>query len=472
MPWRLPSSSAREFRSLIIAAFTLEVSFLLPHLARTQAEQAGLMLLAYLVGGAAFAWMLWHLRHSGHLLSSRRGLAIVIAAAVVFRLTLLPLSPVTSSDVHRYLWEGIAQSHGFDPYVVAPDAKELASLARELPTLSQAVTHRHIPTIYPPFAQALFLCNAVVFGGSLIGWKIILLVFDGALAAGVWMAIKDRSLPLVGIAGVLWCPLLLLETYEAGHLDLIGAALIVLAVVTMDRRRPILSGIALGLCINVKYLWPLLVLVLLARRAARQRQAAVFVAATVIVAAACWIPYRSGITGAWDTARMFVETWAFNDAIFEGLRRLIPGPPWIPMLFTTGLLVSLAVLLAARRPRDLWVDVWLLSGTALLLSPVAYPWYFLWIVPGLALRPPAWLVVWVLTIPVLHVVDWRYAVTGHWDSMPWLWVLIEVAPFILLVGGLRRRLIHGGNVEGRPSRAAVGGRRREPLVEGAVGNEK
>ena len=437
-----PSPGVHEFRSLLVGALTLEASFILLHLARTPAEQTGLALLSYTLGGAAFAWVLWCLWGIGNIASSRRALALVIVAAVVFRLTLLPLAPATSPDVHRYLWEGIVQSHGFNPYVVAPDATELASVAGDLPKLSQAVTYPHIPAIYPPFAQFLFLCNAMLFGGSLLGWKLILLVFDGVLAVGVWTLLKNRSLPTVALAGVLWCPLLLLETYEAAHLDVVGAALIVLAVAAMDRRRPILCGVALGLCINVKYLWPLLVLILLVRQAARQRHALVFVATVATVAAVCWLPYRSGLGAALETARMFTETWTFNDLIFEFLRDYLPGPRWAPMVVVTACLVALATALALRRSRDVWVDVWLLSGAALLLSPVAYPWYFLWIVPGLAIRPPAWLVIWVLSVPALHMVDWHYATTGQWNSMPWLWVVVGVAPALLLALAWWQRLAH------------------------------
>jgi len=250
-------------------------------------------------------------------------------------------------------------------------------------------------------------------------------------------------LAIVGLAGVLWCPLLLLETYEAGHLDLIGAALMVLAIVALARGRLILSAVALGLCINVKYLWPLLVLIILAGQAVRQRRAVVFLAVAALTVVAAWIPYRSGFENAVTTARTFAESWTFNDLIFEQLRRL-PGPRWLPMALVFGLLAGLAVALALRRPRNIWGDVWLLSGSTLLLGPVAYPWYFLWIVPGLAIRPPLWLIVWVLSVPALHLVDWHYVSTGRWDPMPGLWAVVGIIPAALLIRAWWQRLTRDG----------------------------
>ena len=56
-----PSPKAHEFRALLVGALTLEASFILLYLARTQAEQTGLVLLSYTLDGVAFAWVLWRL---------------------------------------------------------------------------------------------------------------------------------------------------------------------------------------------------------------------------------------------------------------------------------------------------------------------------------------------------------------------------------------------------------------------------
>ena len=424
--------------ALIACALLMEVAFVLVYFARNPGQQVKLLLWSYLISGLAFAWLLWTVRNADDRKSSRWTIAVVIAAAIVFRLTLLPLNPAASQDVQRYLWEGLVQLHGFNPYVLPPTAPPLAPLAHEYNAVWASVNHPDVAAIYPPVAQLLFLGNAAVFGGSLLGWKLILFAFDGLLAAAVWALLRQRSGAMIGLAGVLWCPLLLLETYEGGHLDLIGVALIVLALATLSRGRWIPAAIALALAINVKYLWPLLVLIVCARQAAQQRRGIAFVFVAAAVAAVCWLPYRSGLTEAMATAKMFAESWTFNDVIFEYLRKL-PGPRWLPMAVVLGVVLAAAVVLARRARQDIWSDAWLLSGTALLLGPVAYPWYFMWIVPGLALRPPLWLAIWVLAVPALHVVDWHYVTTGLWDPMPWLWLIVGTVPAALLVNGWRKR---------------------------------
>jgi alpha-1,6-mannosyltransferase len=428
-------------RLLLVCALPMEAALLLMHLHRDPAEQVALVLASYVISGAAFAWLLWRLRDLVADGSQRATVIVLVAAAVVFRLTLLPLTPATSQDVQRYLWEGLVQLEGYSPYVLPPSAEELGPLAEKYHEVWCLINHPDVPAVYPPVAQFLFLCNAAVFGGSLLGWKLILLIFDGLLALGVVMLLRDRSQALVGLTGVLWCPLLLIECYEGGHLDVIGAALMVLTIVAMSRGRPILAALALGLCINVKYIWPLLLLILLSRETSRWRGRLVFIMVTLAVAAAGWIPYRASLPSAVATLRMFAEHWTFNDVIFE-LVRMLPGPRWLPMMLVTGVLAAWAGVLAYRRSADIWRDAWLLTGTALLLGPVAYPWYFIWIVPGLAHRPPLWLVVWLLSVPALHVVDWQYASSGRWEAMPWLWYVVGAAPAILLARACWCRLAH------------------------------
>jgi len=442
---------------LLIGVVAMEGSFALLHFAPRPPDQVGLVLLSYLVCNLTLAWLIWQFRRHPQRLS-RSALTVVLVGGVVFRLTLLPLPPATSPDVIRYLWEGVVQRLGFNPYVSPPSAPELAPVEAAYPKLAEAVNHPSVhpelAAIYPPVAQMLFRLNAALFDGRLLGWKLILLVFDGLLALSLWHLLRERQDAVAGLTAVFWCPLLLLECYEGAHLDLIGVTLLVLAVLAFQRRHALAAGVALGLAIDVKYLWPLVAFVLLVRPAFARRRGVVFCAATLLVAALAWLPYRDGLGDALATVRYFAEHWTFNDLAFEALRQL-PGPRWLPMAVVLAVLTALAGCLARRRAgEEVWPDVWLLCGTALLLGPVAYPWYFLWIVPGLALTPPLWLILWVLSVPALHLVHWQYVATGQWDPMVWLWPLVDALPAVLLIRGWWRRLtrpaaLHA--VDGRPS---------------------
>ena len=88
-------------------------------------------------------------------------------------------------------------------------------------------------------------------------------------------------------------------------------------------------------------------------------------------------------------------------------------------------------------------DIVLVLGVALLLSPASYPWYFLWLTPGLlAIRPnqlssratpPAWVVLWLGLTPVLHEYMpffFRTELAMPFKVLPWM-IALPVAPLLL-----------------------------------------
>ncbi len=424
-------------------AIIIQAGLLLPGWAGEPAQQVALVLLAYAVAGAGFAGVLILIVRRSQAAVSRSELVLIVVAGVVFRATLFPLPPATSPDVHRYLWEGLVHEAGFSPYVHPPAAEVLDPLADAYPThaanVRQPSVHPEIPAIYPPTVQMLFWANAALFHGALWGWKLILLAFDGLLAVAVMVLLRQAGQSYRWLAAMWWCPLLLLETYEGAHLDLVGVSLLTAAIALCNGRRYLTAGALLGLSINVKYLWPGLVFLYLLPRVWRERRALRFGLATLAMVGLAWLPYRAGLVNVWQTSRHFMEHWAFNDLLFE-LLRLLGGPPWLPGLLAGVLLLTLTAVLALRSPREERQDVWRLTGAGLLLSPVAYPWYFLWVLPGLAGKLPGWLVAWVFLVPALHIVDWHYAATGEWDHMKWLWYVVGVVPGLLLLHDIRRRL--------------------------------
>jgi hypothetical protein len=88
-----------------------------------------------------------------HSRDSRAGLWLILATAVLFRLTLWPLAPTLSEDLYRYRWDGRVQLAGWNPYAISPNDPRLNDL-REA-----AVRHfaaPELPAIYPPLAELTF----------------------------------------------------------------------------------------------------------------------------------------------------------------------------------------------------------------------------------------------------------------------------------------------------------------------------
>src|SRR5262245_363898 len=77
---------------------------------------------------------------------SRTSVRSILFFAMLYRLIFLGTPPILSDDIDRYVWEGRIQNHGFNPYSLAPNAKELESLRDEN---YEHVNHAEISAIYP-----------------------------------------------------------------------------------------------------------------------------------------------------------------------------------------------------------------------------------------------------------------------------------------------------------------------------------
>jgi len=109
-------------------------------------------------------------------ISDRRALLIIFMLGISARLFFLGYPP--NPDIYRYIWEGIIQNHGFNPYAVAPDDPMVAHLAQgEWRGLVAGVNHRWMTAIYPPAAMLMFRLLAWI-SPTVIWFKTVFLILD------------------------------------------------------------------------------------------------------------------------------------------------------------------------------------------------------------------------------------------------------------------------------------------------------
>lgn len=184
---------------------------------------------------------------------SRRTMAIIIGAAVIYRAVLLFSLPIQEVDIYRYLWDGSVSRAGVSPFRYAPSeilaAESRTSSDEELRKLVQLrddnavpaqilqrVHYGDLPTVYPPTSQLVFAAaawtspvNASVFA-RIVTMKAWLVAFDLATIAVVIGLLHVCNQPATLVIIYAWCPLLLKEIANSGHLDAIAVFLTTLAV--------------------------------------------------------------------------------------------------------------------------------------------------------------------------------------------------------------------------------------------------
>jgi alpha-1,6-mannosyltransferase len=337
--------------------------------------------------------------------------AIVLGVSLVARLLVLPAAPSLSEDVYRYLWDGRLVAHGVNPY---PHAPRDPALGRFHDGLLDRLNHSDVPTIYPPAAQLLFAAVARIDPTPLC-WKLALLALEAVLWIALLALLRRRSIPPERILLFAWNPLVILESYGNGHLDLAVAAFLVLALALDEARRPASAGVAFALSALCKYT-PLLLVPLFLRR-----RAFVLLGAAAVVAVALYAPFAGAGRTLWTGLLTYLRDWEFNGSLFPILRNTTGSKEtakWILAAF-----LGLVTVVVSIRSRSAAGTVAALYAAYLLASPTVFPWYLVPLIALLPLVPDAGVLAFSGLVALSYLSLSAYRATGVWALPAWVpWV--------------------------------------------------
>jgi hypothetical protein len=369
----------------------------------------------------------------------------LVGSALLLRAILIPRAPDLSDDVWRYLWDGEVAASGISPWAHAPAEPALAPIA---PELRARVAHPELPTVYPPVAQGAFLA-ASLFEPSLTAWKVLVTAADTSV-----VALLAASGSPAGAALYAFHPLPITEAAGAGHVDSLGVALMVAALLLAARGRPLSSGVAWAASVLTKYAAGVALLPLW--RAGRGR----FAVAGLATLAALWLAAASFGASPAGSLFEYATRWEFNAILFpaaraamaaaqipEGaketfliLKESLGHPAWTSAVFPyfyagffarvlLALLLGAALVVVAVVEKDLWRAAMLSLAALLLASPTLHPWYLLWILP-LAARAGSPALLWLASAAPISY--------GLLYPRPWLppaaILAVEYVPFLWLAG--------------------------------------
>ncbi len=360
----------------------------------------------------------------------------VIVVGVICRLGLVGAPPVLATDANRYLWDGLALVHGFNPWRYSP-AESLAGTPKRLPaglqtlavehqTLIARINHSSLPTIYPPVSEAVFATGAWIAPGSMIMLKALLLLFDGGTAVLIALLLRQLKLPPLWLLIYWWNPVVINGSANEAHLDVIAVFFGTLFWYWLITQRVMRAGLALGLAIGAK-LWPVILVAVLGRKYLHHpRQLLAAGVAVVATSAAVLWPMLAGGVSDFTSVLAYARYWQANDLVYRLVWELwgrvlhswsdarAASTTTVAVIFVAAAAMLLRKPLPGREPVRVGL---LLTGLLFLLSPTQFPWYYTWLVPMLAICPRPSFLVWSCTLGLYH---WAYI--GAWvvwvEAMP------------------------------------------------------
>ena len=369
---------------------------------------------------------------------------VLIAFGLLFRFAILPSQQIQEDDVYRYLWDGKVFAHGINPFKFAPeeinqylsikvqnpayflshygknDQNELAVL-NDLKWESdialrymERINHPDVPSIYPPLAQYVFRFSQQINPDSLFTLRIMFLAFDLMGMVFIILALRALNLNQNFSLVYFWSPLMIKETYNSTHLDIIGISCLCVSVYFLIRKRMVGSIFFLALSVLGKFYSAVLLPFYLQRswflaQENRQRGAATLTLHLILfctVITVFYLPFIDIGGSVFEGLKTYGTHWQSNDSLFAILLYVLKNilklgiSTEIPifgssMIFAKSIMAlvilgAVAYLITKQGPDTnspkMWIrNIFMVIVLVFLVSPVQNPWYLCWTVPFLCI---------------------------------------------------------------------------------------
>lgn len=358
----------------------------------------------------------------------------VLLGALLFRVALLPVAPLLSDDVFRYLWDGFLQWEGINPYAHRPAADVLRDYHDTV--LFREMNSPEFYSVYPPLSQVFFALAAFFYAsGFEVAYAVLKTSFLAVEMAGVWAL--GQMLSAQATALYAWNPLVLIEVAGQAHTEAVMVGLLLLALWAVQQRWLRTASVLIAGAGLVKLYPFIFLLILYARYGWKALWPGIVTALSLTIA----YVRPSQALNIIDSLGLYLSYFEFNAGLYfvlkevgwrvfnQDLARLVSA--LLSVCALGGIVLTFWWDAQQQRSsvRSLAVVLYSVIAIYIITTTTLHPWYLL---PLLAMLPfvnaahhPAWLWLSVAAVGTYA----RYVDGGYW-SFVWLsWI-----GFLVLAG--------------------------------------
>lgn len=364
---------------------------------------------------------------------SRRVIVVGLILAAVWHIEFLRLPAGTDDDIHRYVWDGRLQRLGYNPYIVIPSDPAAQSLHT---AETRNMNNPNLPSPYPPGAE-LFFRAVTAIRESTFALKVAFVICDVLIVLVLLDVLRSSRQRAHLVLAFAWNPLLAIEVAGSGHIDIVGALLLLVSAAALLRRWRAAAAVAFGLAIAVKFL-PIVLLPLYWKRI-RVRDAVLAAA----VLALLYVPFLHNGRIPFGSLGTYVQGFRFNGPVFALLDRVAPPQLLAALAVLVGLLAATWLRRTASQSPQTFA--WPMAAS-LFFAPAIFPWYLLWLLPFLTSASTLLIIIWTVSIIPTYIMWHQRTLNRPWGALPaWVMLLeygcVAIAAAIIALRRVTRRSI-------------------------------
>ncbi len=372
---------------------------------------------------------------------SRRVVIIGLVLTALWNIAFLRLPAGADDDIHRYVWDGRLQRLGYNPYLVVPSDPAVKGLHT---SETRNLNNPDLPSPYPAAAQ-LFFRAVTAIHESTFALKVAFVVCEFAIVFVLLDLLRRCAQGEHLVLAFAWNPLLAIEVAGSGHIDIVGALLLVVSAASLVRRWRAAAAVALGVAIAVKFL-PIVLLPLYWKRV-RIRDAVL----AAVVVGVLYLPFLNHGHIPIGSLGTYVQSFRFNGPVFAALDKVAPPS----LLAGLAVLVGFVTATWLKWARPEWSPeqfAWPMAAS-LVCAPAVFPWYLLWLLPFLTSASTLLIIFWTVSIVPVYIM-WHLRTRGRpWGALPGWVMLLEYGCLAIVAAIIALRQITQTSYEsGKPSR--------------------
>jgi len=340
-------------------------------LAFVAVDRAHMLLMFALIVYGSICWFLcWRL--------SGFSVKTILLYSVLFRLALFGLPPSLSDDAYRYVWDGLIQHEGGNPYEFSPEDVPFDDLQEDL--MYERLNSKSFISVYPPVSQIIFRLGTEWHEpNSLLSYYLIKGIFILAEMLAVFLLARIVSSGFVLFYA--WNPVVIMETAGQAHTESAVLLALVLVIYLTKKSHVRWASVFLSVAGWIK-LYPFIFFPFLWRRFG-WRSVWPGIVALILLALPYAAPYV--LTNVSASLDLYARYFEFNSGLYYSIKagmQWLTGEDWskqlgpfLRMIFLCGLPVLYAT--DKLQKWSLAQAMLITTGCYLVLTTTVHPWYLL-----------------------------------------------------------------------------------------------